>query len=124
MSPDITVVTSVKKRKVAIEIENDLKWDFMESMKQVKNYKNKMETIIIIPNIYSRFAPLYENEGIRVYLWKATRIWQCMKCGIEKDKEGPVAPIVPPNNECTNLKHHDFSLVGLKDANFEEFKKY
>jgi hypothetical protein len=124
ISPDVTVfVTSVKERKVAIEIENDLKWDFMESMQQVKKYKNKMETKVIIPDKYSRFAPLYENEGFRVYLWKAIRRWQCMKCGTEIDKEGPIAPKCP-NNECKNHNPNDFNLVGLKNPKFEEFEKY
>jgi hypothetical protein len=123
ISPDITVFEkSGNMRIVAVEIENDLKWDFMESMQQVKKYKNKMETRVIIPDDYSRFAPLYKNEGFRVYLWKAIRRWQCLECGTEIEKGGHIVPVCP-NNKCKNHNPNEFSLVGLKDPTFEEFKE-
>jgi hypothetical protein len=122
--PDITIAVKTGNiRTVAIELENDLKWDFMESIEQVKKYKNKFETKIIIPADYIRFAPLYKNEGFRVYLWKAKRIWQCLKCKTETAKEGPFVPECS-NSKCKNKSQDAFRLVRVEDASFEEFKEY
>jgi hypothetical protein len=106
---------------IAIELENDIQWDFQCSLQQIKKYKGKFEdTRIIIPYDFSRFAPLYRNEGFRVYLWKAKRRWQCLKCGTETAKEGIVTPICS-NQECKNHNQNEFRLIGLKDACIEEF---
>ena len=62
-------------QNIAIEIENDIQWDFQDSLKQLKKYKlNFPDTRVIIPADYIRFAPLYKNEGFRVYLWKTEQI--------------------------------------------------
>ena len=106
---------------LAIEIENDIQWDFQDSLKQLKKYKiNFPDTRVIIPKDYERFAPLYKKEGFRVYLWKAIRRWQCLKCGIETVKEGPITPICS-NSKCKNHNQNEFRLVGVEDANIEEF---
>jgi hypothetical protein len=106
---------------IAIELENDIQWDFQCSLQQIKKYKRKFEdTRIIIPADFRRFAPLFKNEGFRVYLWNANRRWQCLKCGTETVKEGPVTPICS-NQNCKNHSQNDFRLIGLKDANIEEF---
>jgi hypothetical protein len=137
MTPDITiwkkpekswkaVVKDVMKQVVigpdigiAVELENDVQWDFQCSLQQVKKYKGKFQyTRIIIPDDFKRFAPLYRNEGFRVYLWKAKRIWQCLRCGKENEKEGPVTP------KCSNCENHsqnEFRLIGLKDTEIKEF---
>ena len=88
MTPDITVtIPTEQKRQIAIELENDIQWDFGKSLRQVKKYKSKFEDArVIIPEEYKRFAPLYKNEGLRVYLWKAKRKWQCLRCGIITEK--------------------------------------
>lgn len=118
ITPDITVYFSDKKRKpIAIELENDVHWDFGESLRQVKKYKGKFpDTMVIIPEEYKRFAPLY--KGFRVYLWKAKRKWQCLRCGTINDKEGPVQPKC---KKCGNKSRNEFRLVGLKDTEFEEY---
>lgn len=106
---------------IAIELENDIQWDFQCSLQQIKKYKGKFEdTRIIIPADFRRFAPLFKNEGFRVYLWTANRRWQCLKCGTETVKEGPVTPICS-NQKCQNHSQNDFRLIGLKDAKIEEF---
>jgi hypothetical protein len=98
---------------IAIELENDIQWDFQSSLKQVKKYKGKFQdTRIIIPDDFKRFAPLYRNEGFRVYLWNTERIWNCLKCGTETVKEGPVVP----KCQCGAHNHSDFRLVGLKNT--------
>lgn len=106
---------------IAIELENDIQWDFQASLKQIKKYKGKFEdTRIIIPADFMRFAPLFKNEGFRVYLWKAKRIWQCLRCGTETIKEGPVTPKCS-NTKCNNHSANEYRLIGLKDAVIEEF---
>jgi len=117
ITPDITVVLKGKRKEIAFELENDVQWDFGESLRQVKRYQDRFsDTRVIIPEEYRRFAPLYANEGFRVYLWKATRIWQCLKCGTETEKEGPFEPQCKKCNKTT--KHR---LVRLKDADIEEY---
>jgi hypothetical protein len=118
ISPDIVV--SGKFGAIAFELENDVQWDFMESLWQVKNYKRKFQTIVIIPKEYERFAPLYKNEGFKVHLWKANRKWQCLRCGAETIKEGPVIPKCS-GSECNNHNPKEFRLVGLKDADIQEY---
>lgn len=106
---------------IAVELENDIQWDFQSSLKQVKKYKGKFQdTRIIIPYDFRRFAPLYRNEGFRVYLWKTKRRWQCLRCGTETIKEGPVAPKCS-NTKCGNRSLNEFRLVGLEDTEIEEF---
>ena len=103
---------------VAIELENDIQWDFQCSLQQIKKYKGKFEdTRIIIPSEFGRFAPPYKNEGFRVYLWDAKRRWQCLRCGTETDKAGPVSPKC---QKCSNNSQNDFRLIGLKDTTIEE----
>jgi rubrerythrin len=104
---------------IAIEVENDVQWDFQGSLKQIKKYKGKFEdTRIIISADYGRFAPLFRNEGFRIYLWKASRRWQCLRCGTETIKEGPVTPICP---KCKNHSQNEFRLVGLANADIKEY---
>ena len=79
VSPDITVTDRAKK-KIAFEVENDIQWDLGASLRQVKKYNRisrTREIEIILPSEYKRFAPLYLNKRIQVYLWTANRIWQC-----------------------------------------------
>ncbi|GAH88678.1 unnamed protein product [marine sediment metagenome] len=121
MTPDITVTLPKEGGKpIAIEVENDIQWDFGASLRQVKKYQQKFDTRIIIPEVYKRFAPLYKNEGFRVYLWKAKRKWQCKKCGKITPNESRVSPKCTTEN-CKNKNQHLFDLVGLKDAEIEEF---
>lgn len=126
MTPDIMAkIPSSEKgfSTIAIEVENDLQWDFGESLRQLRKYKlNFADTRIIIPIDYQRFAPLYKKAGFRVYLWKAKRRWQCLRCGTETTKEGPVTPICS-NSECKNHSQNEFRLVGLKDADIEELTR-
>jgi hypothetical protein len=118
--PDI-IITLLKEenKQIAIELENDIQWDFGHSLRQIKDYQYKFkDTRIIIPEEFIRYAPLYKNEGFRVYLWKAKRLWQCLRCGNETQKEGPVAPKC---QSCNNASQTDFRLVGLRETQVEEF---
>lgn len=117
MSPDI-VVTSIKPSKTtAIEMESDTNWDFGHSLRQIRKYKrNKafQDVVVIIPKKYERFAILYSNQGFRVYLWEATRLWECQKCG----------RIVEGNNarKCkTPNCRGEYEFKGIKDVEFTPF---
>ncbi len=97
-----------------------MQWDFGESLRQLRKYKlNFKDTRIIIPKDYERFAPLYKKAGFRTFLWTAERRWQCLKCGTETAKEGPIVPTCS-NPKCKNHSSNDFRLIGLKDAIIEE----
>ncbi len=121
MTPDITVTPPQKgEKQIAIEVENDIQWDFGASLRQVKKYQQKFDTRIIIPEEYKRFAPLYKNEGFRVYLWKAKRKWQCQKCETITLNESRVPPKCS-NEECNNKSQNLFDLVGLENAEIKEY---
>lgn len=119
MAPDILVKDLNSKKVTAVELENDIQWDFGQSLRQVKKYKRAMkwDVVVIIPKEYERFAILYKNEGFRVWLWKATRLWQCLRCGTITEEERTVKPKCP-NKEC---KSNEQRLKGLKDVTFEEY---
>jgi len=123
MSPDILVTrlrpAPGEMEQVAIELETDVDFDFGESLRQIKNYKNKFADVrVIIPagKEYETFAPLYKNEGFRVWLWKAIRVWQCLICGNVTEKEGAI----PPKCKKCN-KHTAHGLIELKDIKFDEY---
>jgi len=118
ITPDITVTLLHEEgKKIAIELENDIQWDFQVSLRQVKKYKGEFpDTRVIIPDEYKRFAPFYKHEGFRVWLWKATRVWQCMRCGKITEKEGPLEP------KCEKCKKHTrHRLIEVKNAEIEEY---
>jgi len=121
MTPDITIDIIDENKQIAIELENDYNWGFQKSLRQVKKYRVRFDdTRVIIPEDYGKFAPLYKHEGFRVYLWKAIRRWQCLKCGTETTKEGRVIPKCS-NQKCGNHNQAEFRLIGLKDTTIEEF---
>jgi hypothetical protein len=118
--PDIVV--SGEMGTIAIELENDIQWDFAESLRQMKNYKHQFADIrVIIPYEYERFAPLYKNEGGRVWLWQAKRKWRCLRCGTINVNESRVPPQCK-NGKCKNKSRDEFDLVGLENADFNEYE--
>lgn len=119
IAPDIVVFK--EDNEIAIELENDVHWDFGKSLRQIKKYKNRYDDVrVIIPNDYKRFAPLYKHEGFRVYLWNAMRKWQCLRCGTVTVKKGPVQPKCK-NEKCGNTSRNEFRLVGLEETEIEEY---
>lgn len=125
MTPDMVIKTASTKdnevKATAIELENDLQWDFGESLRQLRKYKlNFSDTRIIIPKDFQRFAPLYKKAGFRTYLWSAKRKWQCLKCKTETVKEGSSIPKCS-NPKCNNHSQNEFRLIGLIDTIIEEF---
>ncbi len=124
MSPDIVVARldsprNEKDRKyVAIEIETDYDFDFGESLRQIKKYTKefKNQVTVVISKKYVKFAPLYKNEKVNVWLWDAERIWECGKCG-EKTTTKEVN-----QHFCKNCrKNTEHTLVDLQNVTFEEF---
>lgn len=124
MTPDV-VVTNIKSDKTtAVEVENDIQWDFAHSLRQLKKYKKNrrdfQDVAVIIPKRYERFATLYEEQGFRVYLWKATRLWECVDCGKVMPDERTAKP------KCSNksCNSSDRVLIGLKESSREIFKPF
>jgi len=110
------------KSYAIIELENDYKWDFADSLRQIKHYKilvrkraNTRKFIAIIPDVYKRYAELYKKEGIDVWTWKANRVWECMKCGKIKVSEFISQPKKCPSNDCDS---REMRLAGIKDVIF------
>lgn len=117
MSPDIVIHSVSPSKTIAIELENDVNWDFGHSLRQIRKYKRNrafQEVIVIIPKKYERFAILYANQGFRVYLWKATRLWECNAC--EQIIEG---------NKATKCKtahcRGEMEFKGITDVEFTPF---
>jgi len=98
MAPDILVHFS-ERRRLAIEIESDIGFDFDQSMRQLQKYKQVYEVKVVIPKMYEKFAPLYENDGIEVFLWSGDRCWRCMRCGKDFCIEGNYKPKCPDCNK-------------------------
>ena len=128
ITPDIVIFLPTKGAKeIAIELENDIAWDFGKSLRQVHKYKETYpDTRVIIPEKYKRFAPLYKNEGFRVYVWKAKRKWQCLRCGTINLNESRIPPKCngkdSEGQKCTNKSRDEFDLVGLEDAEVKEYE--
>jgi rRNA maturation endonuclease Nob1 len=122
MTPDIVVVRlglpkKEKNRKyIAIELETD--YDFGASLRQIKKYQKEFynQVTMIISKKYEKFAPLYKNERINVWLWDAERIWECGRCGnktISKETN---------QHFCTSCKKNtEHKLVDVQNVIFEEF---
>ena len=124
--PDITIIFRKMSKTIAIELENDIKWDFQASLRQLKKYKEVYsETRIIIPREYKRFAPLYIHEGFPVYLWNAKRKWECRRCHHININESRIPPKCEGKDEkgqsCKNISRDEFDLVGLEDTQFKEY---
>jgi hypothetical protein len=118
MTPDITVTLKQESITIAIELENDIKWDFQESLRQLKKYRKKFSDVrIIIPREYKRFAPLYHNERFQVYLWSAKRKWKCFRCGFVNVNESRIPPKCDGKNQngkSCNANREEFELVGFR----------
>jgi translation initiation factor IF-1 len=118
MSPDIVVHSISPSKTIAVELESDKDWDFGHSLRQIRKYKRNsdfQEVVVVIPKKYERFAILYSNQGFKVYLWKATRLWECDKCG-----EGP-SDNRPTKCKTVNCKG-ELELKGIKDVEFMPFE--
>ena len=125
--PDIVISERIVGEIAAIELENDIHWDFGESLRQVKKYKHVFGDVrVIIPETFKRFAPLYKNEEFRVYLWKAKRKWQCLRCGTINLNKSRIPPKCEgkdaEDKKCNNKSRDEFDLVGLKDADVYEYE--
>jgi len=68
-----------KQCKVAIEVENDRKFDVGEILRKIKRDK-LYPTIVIIPKEFDGHAYRFRKSGIPVWYWKATCKWLCRGC--------------------------------------------
>ena len=116
--PDITIWRKdERKPSYAIEVETDIDFDFGASLRQVKRYRKDFPTaVVVIAKEYERFVLLYKNEGFRVCVWRATRVWECMRCGNWTTGEGPV----PPKCTVKDCGSREQRLKGIRNAEFVE----
>ena len=124
MTPDV-VVTNLKSNKTTgVEVETDIKWDFADSLRQLKKYKSNrkgfQDVVVIILKRYERFAPLYEEEGFQVCLWEATRLWECAQCGNEMEERRTIKPRCS-SKDCRSTEQ---VLKGLKENSRDIFKSF
>lgn len=116
IAPDVIVEIleprprGIDDRRVALEIETDWDLDFGKSLRQVKDYRSSRffrKVVVIVPEYYEQFGILYKNEGLDVWLWKAIREWQCLRCGTITEKEGTFQPIC---RKCESKNRSEFRL--------------
>lgn len=127
MDPDIIVDLmghdeATTERRTAVEVESDIQWDFMRSLRQVKRYRDSrlfQDVVVVIPEEYERFAVLYGNEGFKVHLWKATRIWECMQCGNIVFEQ---RPLINPRCLRKSCAKGEQRFKGLKDVSFRAWE--
>jgi len=91
MTPDIVVTHGEDEHNriiSLIEVENHIKWDFSQSIQQIKKYIEffpnrgwKKQVIVLIPLEYDRYEDLYKNEGVDVWLWDTNIKYECLDCG-------------------------------------------
>jgi ribosomal protein L37AE/L43A len=121
ITPDIIVtILGTPKRKIAIEVESNIDFDVGKTLRQIKKYSRIFETKLIMPKEQEKYAPIFNNEGFRVYLWTATRIWECMKCGQKTYERTSIKP------KCSNTKcakTRTLRSIGLKEIELEEYSK-
>lgn len=121
ITPDIIVTTlGIPKRKIAVEVKGDIDFEPEKTLRQIKKYSVMFETKLIIPEEQEKYAPYFKNEGFRVYLWRATRIWECMKCGRQTYEKTSIKP------RCSNTQCHasrSLRLAGLKEIELDEYLK-
>ena len=121
VAPDLVVtVLGKEKKRFAIELETGMPFDVGKTLRQVKKYTELFEVVVLMmPEEGERYAPIFKNEGIRVYLWTATRDYQCMSC---RKHTFDVTSIKPKCSQC-KASQRALRYFGIKDAKFEEYKK-
>ena len=113
MSPDV-LINLRNAKSLAVEMESDIKYDFDSSMRQIIKYlKNYDKVTVVIPRFYRKFAELYQNEGVRVFLWNAKRVWHCMDCEEETIDPRTIKP------KCEHCGETQLRLKGLTDFELE-----
>jgi len=66
-------------QKVAIEVENDYKFDVDQILCKIKK-DQPCPTLVIIPKENERDAWQFQENEIKVWLWNVKRKWKCGHC--------------------------------------------
>jgi len=122
ITPDIIVTKMDKhKQKIAIELEGDIDFDAGKTMRQIKKYSEMFETRLVIPKKQEKYAPYFRNEGFRVWLWTARRIWKC-ECGEQTYSETSIKPRCSGCNKIRPLRLDAVIIINL-DEDIKLLKK-
>lgn len=75
---DILLIIQVGsvKQNLIVEVENDRKPDFGETLRKIKRVK-RCATKVIIPKEFERFAWRFQKSGIPVWYWTGVFKWLC-----------------------------------------------
>lgn len=72
----LTVQVESKQQHLVVEVENDRKPDFSETLRKIKRGK-RYPTKVIIPKKFERFAWRFQKSGIPVWYWEGVFKWFC-----------------------------------------------
>jgi len=93
---DILLIVQVgyNEYKLVVEVENDRKPDFGETLRKIKRGK-KYPTKVIIPKKFERFAWRFQKSGIPVWYWTGIFKWLCRdpKCNKITTSTSSLTPI-------------------------------
>ena len=120
ITPDIVVTRLGESDTIAIEVKGDIRFDPEKTLEQIKKYSKIFEVRLIIPKEQEKYGPYFRNEGFRVYLWKATRVWQCESCLESTHEKTRIKP------RCSNQRcksPHKLSLLDLIEIEIEDHDK-
>lgn len=79
----LTVKVESEQNELVVEVENDRKPDFSETLRKIKRGK-RYATKVIIPKKFERFAWRFQKSGIPVWYWTGVFKWLCRDCKCRK----------------------------------------
>jgi len=135
ITPDVFVIIGIhdpieNRKHILIELESDITWDFGKSLRQIKKYRryrwkddakyeyDDFEVYVIIPKGYEKYAKLYQNEGINVWLWTTMCVWECKKC-VNVWEEEIISPRIHPKCPSQKCNHNQHYLLKAYNSKFE-----
>ena len=105
-------------RAIAIEIENDRKFDIEAVLRRIKRQKT-YSTVVVIPKEFERHSFQFQKSGIPVWYWTATCRWTCRSCGKTTTTSSSLTP-----NKCQECNKQGFlSWIEPEDIKFTEATK-
>lgn len=109
-------------QKIAIEVENDRKFDASKILRKIKK-EQPYPTIVIIPHKEERHAGVFQVSMIRVWFWKAKCRWECRRCNSVFTTTSSITPIKCEGKDCKASSNFIvYKIVHPEDVEFVEAK--